>query len=201
MNHPTTPSSGQRQTPAEEQLAKLKMYMSAGVPANTQAAYRSAINDFCNEWGGRLPATPRDVCLYIVSRAEQHKPSTIALRLSCISTWHQVQGMPDPTKDASVKLTLKGVRKVHPHKPKQARPMTHAELRQIVEALDRAHKAAVEAQNYVEAMICLRDKALVLVAFWRAFRSDELSSMRAEFVSADKRKGMEIFLPSSKTGS
>lgn len=199
MNHPTTPSSGQRQTPAEEQLAKLKMYMSAGVPANTQAAYRSAINDFCNEWGGRLPATPRDVCLYIVSRAEQHKPSTIALRLSCISTWHQVQGMPDPTKDASVKLTLKGVRKVHPHKPKQARPMTHAELRQIVEALDRAHKAAVEAQNYVEAMICLRDKALVLVAFWRAFRSDELSSMRAEFVSADKRKGMEIFLPSSKT--
>ena len=82
MNHPTTPSSGQRQTPAEEQLAKLKMYMSAGVPANTQAAYRSAINDFCNEWGGRLPATPRDDCLYIVSRAEQHKPSTVAWLLT-----------------------------------------------------------------------------------------------------------------------
>lgn len=44
----------------------------------------------------------------------------------------------------------------------------------------------------------LRDKALLLLGFWRAFRSDELVRMSVEHVNVVAGEGMEIFVPRSK---
>ncbi|HEJ5473815.1 TPA: site-specific integrase, partial [Pseudomonas aeruginosa] len=45
---------------------------------------------------------------------------------------------------------------------------------------------------------CRRDRALILLGFWRAFRSDDLCRLRVEFVQARPGEGMELFLPSGK---
>ena len=45
----------------------------------------------------------------------------------------------------------------------------------------------------------LRDRALVLIGFWRAFRSDELSRLCVEHVEVDPGKGMTLYLSRSKT--
>src|SRR5690606_14489459 len=49
-----------------------------------------------------------------------------------------------------------------------------------------------------EALQPLRDKALLLIGFWRAFRSDELARIQADHIDAQAGKGMEIYLPRSK---
>lgn len=183
----------------EAQLQKLKSYLEAGVPENTRRAMKAAIADYCHEWGGMLPATPRDICLYIVDRASKHAHTTISQRLACLAKWHQGQGFADPTKDGAVKQAMKGVRNVHPHQAKQARPMTIEELQLICKEIDGDHARGVSAGKFDICLRASRDKALLLVAFWRAFRSDELSSMQAQFVTCDKNVGMNIFLGRSKT--
>nr|WP_245355429.1 MULTISPECIES: site-specific integrase [unclassified Pseudomonas] len=44
-----------------------------------------------------------------------------------------------------------------------------------------------------------RDQALILLGFWRAFRSDELSRLRIEHIQWRPAQGLEVFLPSSKS--
>lgn len=45
---------------------------------------------------------------------------------------------------------------------------------------------------------CRRDRALILLGFWRAFRSDDLCRLRVELIEARPGEGMDLFLPSSK---
>ena len=47
-------------------------------------------------------------------------------------------------------------------------------------------------------MRLLRDRALLLLGFWRAFRSDELVQLRVEHLSIEAGAGMRCFLPQSK---
>jgi integrase len=44
-----------------------------------------------------------------------------------------------------------------------------------------------------------RNKALVLIGFWRGFRSDELSRLQIEHITVEPGRGMTIFLPRTKT--
>ncbi len=44
-----------------------------------------------------------------------------------------------------------------------------------------------------------RDKALILLGFWRGFRSDELCRLEIEHVRAVAGSGMTLYLPRSKT--
>jgi hypothetical protein len=183
----------------EEELARIREYLEASVPLKTRESMESMINDFRRDWGGYLPATASEVVAYITARASTQKHATISQRLAMIARWHRHQNFPDPTQDILVKQAMKGIRIKHPYLPKQARPMTLDELRVIVGALDVERSAAIQSHDYITAMRCSRDKALVLVGFWRAFRSDELSSMSVERIIYDKRKGMSIFLARSKT--
>jgi integrase len=51
----------------------------------------------------------------------------------------------------------------------------------------------------VERLRASRDQALILMGFWRAFRSDDLCRLRIEHIQVRTGKGLEIFLGSSKT--
>ncbi|MFX5506231.1 Tn3 family resolvase, partial [Acinetobacter baumannii] len=44
-----------------------------------------------------------------------------------------------------------------------------------------------------------RNKALVLIGFWRGFRSDELSRLQIEHSPVEPGRGMTIVLPRTKT--
>ncbi|NEX63348.1 site-specific integrase [Noviherbaspirillum galbum] len=43
-----------------------------------------------------------------------------------------------------------------------------------------------------------RDKALLLLGFWRGFRGDELASLRVEHVNASAGQGMSCYFPKTK---
>ena len=43
-----------------------------------------------------------------------------------------------------------------------------------------------------------RDRALILLGFWRGFRSDELANLRIEFMEIKPGEGLTCFLPRSK---
>ncbi|MCO6056744.1 site-specific integrase [Pseudomonas sp. MOB-449] len=45
---------------------------------------------------------------------------------------------------------------------------------------------------------CWRDRALLLIGFWRAFRSDELCRLQVEHIQTRAGEGMQLFLPWSK---
>ncbi|MGC7995684.1 hypothetical protein, partial [Salmonella enterica] len=44
-----------------------------------------------------------------------------------------------------------------------------------------------------------RDKALLLIGFWRGFRSDELARLEIDRIEAVAGEGMTIYLPRTKT--
>src|SRR6202008_808333 len=65
------------------------------------------------------------------------------------------------------------------------------EVRKEREALFRAARK--------DQLRASRDKALLLIGFWRAFRSDEISRMDVDHIQAVKGHEMKIFLTHSKT--
>lgn len=44
----------------------------------------------------------------------------------------------------------------------------------------------------------LRNQALSLISFWRAFRADEICRMQIEHVRVDDKRGMSTYLPRIK---
>ncbi|MDF6800482.1 hypothetical protein NLR17_24950, partial [Escherichia coli] len=55
------------------------------------------------------------------------------------------------------------------------------------------------AGNVHPLRVHARNKALVLIGFWRGFRSDELSRLQIEHITVEAGRGMTIFLPRTKT--
>src|SRR5689334_3930544 len=58
-----------------------------------------------------LPASPEAVALYVTDLAASHKPATITRRMSAVSQAHQIAGYDSPTRAASVRLVLAGIRR------------------------------------------------------------------------------------------
>lgn len=115
-------------------------------------------------------------------------------RLAGIAAWHLDQGFPDPTKAPHVKKVLKGIAELHPVIQKQAKPIQLNHLTQLVGALEHA----IQNGTPIRSLQAIRDKALLLMGFWRAFRSDELARLCVEHIQAAPGTGMTIFLPRSK---
>lgn len=91
---------------------------------------------------------------------------------------------------------LKGIAELHPAPEKRARPLQLVQLTAIVSHLDqqiaRQHTHRLPLQP-------LRNKALMLIGFWRAFRSDELARLNAEHIQVEPGSGMEIYLSRTKS--
>lgn len=175
-------------------LSNIDEYLHAATRDNTRKSYRAAIEHFEAKWGGFLPATADSIARYLVCYAGSLSVNTLRQRLAGIASWHHDQGFPDPTKAPHVKKVLKGILELHPTIPKQAKPIQLHHLTQSVSALD--HK--IQNGTQIHALQAIRDKALILMGFWRAFRSDELARLCVEHVQAESGKGMEIFVPRSK---
>ncbi|WP_291089416.1 hypothetical protein [Hydrogenophaga sp.] len=103
-----------------------------------------------------------------------------SLRLAALSRWHTDQGFPDPTKSALVRQVLKGIRSVHAAPEKRARPLELAVLQQVDQWLGAAIGNAQQSGDRSALLRHTRNRSLMLLGFWRGFRSDELVNLRVE---------------------
>ncbi|RLF05687.1 MAG: Tn3 family resolvase, partial [Thermoprotei archaeon] len=177
-------------------MADIDYYLHAATKKNTRRSYQFSVEHYEVSWGGFLPATAESIAQYLADQAEYLSINTLKQRLAGLARWHQDQGFPDPTKASVVKQVLKGIRAVHPYQEKQAKPLQISDLEKIVLYLD---KRIQNTSQHSELLPLYRNKALLLLGFWRAFRSDELIRLKVEYITIKAGIGLEIFLPQSKT--
>lgn len=179
-------------------MNEVERYIEAGTRQNTRRSYQSAIEHFEVSWGGFLPASSESILRYLAAYADKLAYSTLKQRLAALAQWHISQGFPDPTKAPAVRQVLKGIRALHPAQVKQAAPLQLQHLEQAVNWLDgEARDAALRGERGT-LLRCRRDAALLLIGFWRGFRSDELCRLRVEDIRAQAGTGMTLFLPYAK---
>lgn len=180
-------------------MEELDRYLAAATRDNTRRSYRAAIEHFEVTWGGFLPATADSVARYLAAYAGVLAINTLKLRLSALAQWHNSQGFADPTKAPMVRKVLKGIRALHPAQEKQAEPLQLQHLEQVIARLDLEALQAVAAQDQPSLLRARRDAALILLGFWRGFRSDELCRLDIEHVRAVAGSGISLYLPRSKS--
>ena len=179
-------------------MSTVDTYLRAATRDNTERSYRSALQHFEVEWGGLLPASPDMVARYLAEHAQSLAINTLQQRLAALADWHHKHGFPDPTKSQVVRKVLKGIRTLHPAQERQARPIQLDQVTQVVEWLDGAIAAASARGSRSNTLRYTRDRALLLLGFWRGFRGDELVRLRVELVDAVSGEGIACFLPQSK---
>ncbi|HCF2619840.1 TPA: site-specific integrase [Pseudomonas aeruginosa] len=177
---------------------EIERYLQAGTRASTRRSYQQALEHFEVTWGGFLPATSDAIVRYLVDHAAMLSSNTLKLRLAALAQWHVSQGFPDPTKTPLVRQILKGIRTLHPRQEKQAEPLQLRQLEQCVLWLEQAEGRARAEDDWPRLLRCCRDRALMLIGFWRAFRSDELCRLQVEHIQVRPGEGMQLFLPWSK---
>ncbi|NWC08349.1 site-specific integrase [Pseudomonas agarici] len=180
-------------------MSELDRYLQAATRDNTRRSYRAAIEHFEVSWGGFLPATGDSVARYLVAHAGLLSINTLKLRLSALAQWHNSQGFTDPTRAPVVRQVFKGIRALHPMQEKQAAPLQLQHLKQVIASLAGEAQAASARQDRPRLLRARRDTALILLGFWRGFRSDELCRLEIEHVQAQPGAGITLYLPRSKS--
>ena len=170
--------------------AGVDRYLEAARAPNTVRAYRSDWNQFV-AWCQRhqataLPATAQTVAAHLADLAGRYQPPTIQRRLSAIGQAHLAAGQPNPTDTALVRETHRGIRRTHPHNPRQAEPLRGRDLATLVAAIDTTTTAGA------------RDHALVLTGWWGALRRSELVAVHAEHLDLQPG-GIALTVAGSKT--
>lgn len=178
--------------------SNLDRYLQAATRDNTLRSYQTAIEHFEVSWGGFLPATADSIARYLADHADTLALNTLKHRLAALAQWHNEQGFPDPTKAPIVKKVFKGIRELHPVQEKRARPLQLDQLTRLVSWIEASLEAAEQVGDKAAQLTCTRNRALVLVGFWRGFRSDELSRLNVENILVVPGEGMTIYLPRCK---
>ncbi|MET3109369.1 integrase [Oxalobacteraceae bacterium GrIS 1.18] len=173
-------------------------YIQAGTRDNTRRSYQQAVRHFEVEWQGFLPATSESIVRYLVHFAPTLSINTLRQRLSALAQWHLDQGFPDPTKTPTVRKVLRGIQALHPVQERQARPLQLDQLSRLVGWLEDGITESTATGDDVRCLRHRRDKALILLGFWRGFRGDELTRLRVEHVTAVAGQGLTCFLPHTK---
>ena len=179
-------------------MSRLDQYLEAAQRENTRLSYQSALRHFEVEWGGFLPATTDSVARYLADYGGKLASSTLRHRLAALSRWHADHGFVDPTKAPLVRQVLKGIRALHPSQEKQAKPLELEHLQRVVDWLETEIVRAQSSGDQQALLRHTRDRALVLIGFWRGFRADELSSLRIEYIEVVSGEGLTCYLPRSK---
>lgn len=180
-------------------MSQLDVYIEAADRENTRKSYASALRHFEVEWQGFLPATAETVARYLADHGATLSINTLRHRLAALSRWHADHGFPDPTKAPVVRQVLKGIRTLHPAREKQARPLQLDVLQQVSDWLERAAALARTNGDHARLLRHTRDRALVLLGFWRGFRADELVRLHVEHTEVVPGEGLTCYLPRSKT--
>lgn len=161
-------------------------YLHASTSNNTRTAYQADVRHFIR-WGGLLPCTPDVILRYLQAHAPTLNPRTLARRLTALKHWHTYQGFADPTTHPAIRKTLVGIKNVHGKPKDKALPLTLAHLSTLCASLSQSNQ-----------LIDSRNRALILLGFFGAFRRSELVNIRWEDIT-HVPEGIEILIPRSKT--
>jgi integrase len=132
-----------------------------------------------------LPATAEAIAAYIAECAGRLKVGSIQRRLNAIAEAHKAAGLESPTHNATVKNTMKGIRRTMGTAPAQKAAALTADIRTMVDAAD-------------DGTIGARDRALILLGFAGAFRRSELVGLNVEDCAFGK-DGLVVTLRRCKT--
>lgn len=162
----------------------VEFYLKRTQASSTRAAYTSDIEHFLSQ-GGFFPATSETIARYLAEHARDFKVATLKRRVAALCWFHKSHGFSDPTKDDLVRRVMRGIERHHGAKQKQALPLCWSHIDQIARQLGAAKKD-------------VRDKALLLIGYWGAFRGSELTKLCAEECYFQPG-GVSIHLERSKT--
>jgi site-specific recombinase XerD len=179
--------------------AEVQHYVLAADRDNTVKSYAAALRNFETAWKGLLPATADTVARYVAEHATVYRISTLRLHLAALARWHSDHGFADPTRSPLVHKVMRGIRAKHALPQKRARPLQLDVLEAVSDWLLKAQASARQHGRRTELLRRSRDRALLLLGFWRAFRSDELANMRVEEVEAQRGKGLTCRPRKTKT--
>jgi len=133
-----------------------------------------------------LPTTSETLSLYLTDLLSQGKKITTARRRKCaIVHEHRALGLPSPNS-ANIAELLRGAQRLRGEKPRQMRPITVRELRQMSSRLAKIGSPA-----------SMRNRALLVVGFASALRRSNLAALTLkdiEFV----RQGLIISIDREK---
>lgn len=169
-------------------------YLKAADRPGTVRRYRLALDHFEQKWGGLLPTSSESVVRYLGTYAEDLSSSTLQTHLAALASWHQSRGFLDPTKHPDVRKVLRGIRAEHPRPVKQAEALPLRELELCVQGLQKQ----MLGESKAERLRACRDRALILLGFWRAFRADDLCRLRIEHIKVRTDKELEFFAATAK---
>lgn len=161
-------------------------YIHAATSSNTRKAYQADIRHFI-QWGAHLPTSGDVILRYLHDHAQGLNPRTLSRRLTALKSWHLYQGFSDPTSHPTIHKTLAGIRNIHGKPKNKATPLT----------LDTMAKMSVLLRQSSRLIHC-RNRALLLVGFFGAFRRSELTRIQWRDIT-EVPEGMEIMIPRSKT--
>lgn len=119
------------------------------------------------------------------ANGEQVAPASLTRHMSAVRWWHRQAGHVSPTDHPILEDTLAGIRRMDGRTPRRAKPIYLEDLRAMVAVLD-------------ESPIGLRDRALLTLGWWGAFRQSELVGIHTGHVE-DHPMGVAVTLPRSKT--
>jgi Domain of unknown function (DUF1998) len=91
---------------------KVLEFIAAATASNTRRAYPTDLAHFL-ACGGTVPATSEAVAAYIAAHAKTLSAATLARRIVAIRRTHALAGFHDPTKAELIRLTLRGIRRLH----------------------------------------------------------------------------------------
>lgn len=179
-------------------MSRIAHYIAAAERDNTRRSYAAAIRHFEVEWKGLLPTTADATSRYLADHAATLAISTLRQRLAALSRWHVDHGFADPTKAPLVRQVLKGIRAIHSAPEKRARPLEIDVVQQIDQWLEVAIGNAERCDDRLALLRHTRNRSLLLLGFWRGFRSDELVNLRVENVEVSPGEGLSCYLSRSK---
>jgi len=178
--------------PSAPSTAQAK-YIEAGLQgaANTERSYKSNLKSFqayCAAHGlSALPANVTTLTSYVTHLADlPRKLATIKHHLAAIQKQHQLHGYRSFVDSGAVELIMKGIARLKGKRQKQAPAFTRDELRDAINRLD------------LTTALGLRDRALLLLGFFGAFRRSELCALDLEHLEFS-RENLLLHLGKSKT--
>lgn len=174
-----------------EQGVAIRAALDAALAPGTQVAYASSWrtwSTWCEAHGHQpMPAHPLSLAAWVTERATALSVSTITKDLAAVRAAHEAAGVDDPTAGRDLRLVMKGLRRTYGVAPrKQAHPVTTAELRRVLGAIDR------------KTLRGKRDAAILLTGYAGALRRGELAALRVGDV-AFAAAGAVITLRRSKS--
>jgi integrase len=161
-------------------------YSDSILSENTNLAYQHDIEGY-KLFGFELPASESEIVRFMEYAALRFNPRTILRKITAIRYWHKNNDYADPTQSTVVLKTMRGIERKHGRPKKQAIALRIHELDQISEFLLNSDR-----------LIDIRNRALILLGFFGAFRRNELANMKWGDIEIAS-DGLVIHLNRSKT--